>query len=135
MTAMSSSSLSDLQTLSATVDAASVPDRELDGEVAWAVLGQDWSSGPEKAISEPFPHIKTLPAYTADVGAALQLVERVLPGWRVHLSIGGGPNTADLCLSNAYPERAPVEGATPALALLAALLRALINTEGKTSDV
>lgn len=125
------------------VGAATGPDREIDAEIAWACLEEDWSSGPERAVSEPFAHIKMLPEYTASLDAALALVERVLPGWLPSVEkrrgLGAPPTgmvSADIAGRSGwegwtgrvrltagiyYFENAP----TPAIALLAAMLRAI----------
>ena len=69
--------------------------------------------------------------YTASIDAAVALVERMLPGWKVAIHIDTGGGAADAYVWN--PESADPQhqafGETPALALIAALLRAMIAKE------
>lgn len=94
------------------VEGATGPDRELDAAIECA-LASTWGS----AIN-PRP-------YTASLDAALALVERVRPGWTWE----GGRDPAKASWAYLY---AKIDGPTfsasaptPALALLAALLRSL----------
>jgi hypothetical protein len=135
--------MSDLESLLERVKAASGPDRKLDFAIFKALgvlvpasaepddediwqLGDEWCSE-----SCPYPDQE----YTADIDAALALVEHCLPGW--HWSITGPylkrrDYAAYLCLPHEtsvdFPE-ADGRAATPPLAILAALLTALIAKE------
>lgn len=128
--------------LLARVEAATGPDRELD-----AALWLDFTPGATRRAStvksskglwpdytidetrEAGGALIVVPAYTASLDAALALVERVLPGWVWsvgNLASGGG---------QAYLMRAQSaaliggKASTPALALLAAMLKALMAQE------
>ena len=74
--------------LLARVEAATGPDREIDGALA---LMEGWTFQKMKGDREPYwrkPgateywNRSTLINYTASIDAALALVERMLPGWR-----------------------------------------------------
>lgn len=82
------------------------------------------------------------PAFSASLDAALALVERVLPGWGGTITLGDPTRSKDLgqpCVilqphmrndvgwALGSRARFPANAATPALALLAALLRALLS--------
>lgn len=117
--------MADLAELLERVKAATGPDRELDGDIAEA-FGPHWN-GRDLTRGQA-------PAVTRSIDAAMALVERMLPGWRVQLferdpEDGGGWNARlkrrspwDLV---ALDEVAPLPRTAP-LALLAALLSALI---------
>lgn len=108
------------------VERATGADRELDAELAWALLDQDWSSGPERAVSEPLSRILLLPAYTGSVDDALALIERVRPGWDYRVERNGSLHSAAVWKSGTYIGGYGAEDApTPALALCLALLRAM----------
>jgi hypothetical protein len=67
------------------------------------------------------------PAYTASVDAALALVERVLPGWEFALQVerpADGPAIWRVEMGDPLRHWTS-EAATPALALLASMLRAI----------
>ena len=119
------------------VEAAQGPSRELDAEIAFSVgwtiaHGQWWT--PEQAASarkrggallntgEPVPD---QPRYTANIDAALTLVPS---GWMVELWLAQPTETQQWhANANVYYERRKAsrgEGATPALALCIAALRA-----------
>lgn len=68
-----------LQDLKDRLDKADGPDRELDADLA--LLG-GWTEFPGDNWIGPFGEI-CVPNYTASTDAALGLIERVLPGWRV----------------------------------------------------
>jgi hypothetical protein len=117
----------DLQELLARVEKAEGPDREL--EVRLHSIDPACGRIP---VSQTY--------YTASLDAALALVERVLPGSYVELS---GPRKY-LHIPTPVPNRWKAYiatfnhdgdktgwAATPALALLAALLRALISTHSE----
>jgi hypothetical protein len=114
--------MADLTPLSERVEGAGGPDRELDREV-WAAL----VANPPASLV----HVGRIevPAYTASLDSALGLVERVLPGWAWRVEFvakwrPGGPfYGADL--TDGIKPASRRAGPTPALAVLAALLKAL----------
>lgn len=136
----------DLSSLLERVKAASGPDRELDCAIAIAVDGffidgADYKGRPkycyldERGQNSPGQgHDMLVRCYTASLDAALALVERAKPAWAglIHLSIAGSGQAAiearDPCDDRTVQEF----GHTPALALLAALLSALI-AQGETA--
>lgn len=94
----------------------------------------------DKAIAEKFNdwHYSTngiareCHSYTSSIDAALALVERMLPDYRVHVSALCGTAQADICKKdNEYPFGKPFNAATPPLAILTALFSAL---EAKAHD-
>lgn len=136
-----------LQALLTRAENATGPDREIDGGI-WKALtektGDVWSDNivgdvwhlqdPQDTIAyEPPPYI------TASIDAALALCERMLPGWAWQVSkIEGVPSRAPtrdcevrLWLPGIRTQGLPVEtvtadAATPALAILAATVRAIL---------
>jgi len=149
--------MTDLQTLKQRVERASGGDRELDCRIAYA-LGMNWCNPKwSNSLHDWRQHIEThgfeaawtsdhvyrngydapptedyggslVPNYTTSIDAALALVERLLPGWswRIGNRPGGG---AWVLLGTSRQEHL---GATPALALLSALLAALSSKAGET---
>lgn len=114
-------SLSDLL---ARVEEAEGPDRELDKDILCALLTP--MGAMEFACSGPLNHKPT-----ASLDAALALVERALPGWDWAVFRRCAPGFGDeLASARVWPHREMSKGSgdcrakTPALALLAALLRA-----------
>lgn len=124
-----------LEALLERVEKATGPDRELDA-MAFQGFDPHFPEGamqmhagfidPANFATGPYTSVKA-PAYTASIDAALALVERVLPehDWILQHTNGGltiacqlGPNKDRLGW-----------GETPALAILAALLTALIAQE------
>jgi len=134
------------------IEAATGPDREIDTAI-WLQMTpgatrSQWSyihkaSGRECFVDETRDETRrliTTPAYTASIDAAVGLVERMLPGRDVNLEIGNvGPDrVTDAYISGAdgYFEEPKTPdahgyGLTPALALCAALIRALIEQENR----
>ena len=125
------------------VRAAKGPDRELDSAI-WCAVGcptpgliaQDEHPEPRRQGRKLASHV---PAYTASVDAALALVGRVLPGtygrveprffidgdkvrWRGYTI---RPRWIDYTPDDDWFDVSQADGPTPALALLAALFRAL----------
>ncbi len=116
------------QTLITRLSKLDAPDREVD-----ALIGKHLFPDEAKSFFD-----FNAPAYTASVDAAIALAERVLPGWGWELA----SNTSHIknCLNPEYgnpvgkhphwaavanqSSRKFVDGATPAIALLIALLRA-----------
>lgn len=156
----------DLPALLERVKAATQADRELDaalfnalvddsGRIAFKV--SNWSVEPGSRLDryhdgwlygkgETDKYADNLPRYSASTDAALELVERLLPGWFVLFNTGsvapGAGSKVDTRPRAELAEpietkfgsgvgiRAQVHGATPALAILAALLSALISQQG-----
>lgn len=110
---------------------------ELDADVAWEALGQDWSSGPERTVSEPTPHIELLPAYTASLDAALGLCKRALPSAYVGVQENrypegdGNDRTWNGYVQFGDDEHESSARPSPALALVLSTLKA-IQQEQKT---
>lgn len=134
----------DLDRLLADVEGARGPDRLLDARVGSLLLphGARHCLPNEMCPGQVLQHfprgrmnVWTTPSYTASLDAALALVERVLPGWRRCLEEvepgarwWAGVKPPDDTTSGYRGDRfayAP----TPALALCAALLRALQTQE------
>lgn len=111
------------------IEAAEVGSAELDLEVAQA-LSEPWSY-----MGEPPKVIKCRP-YTTSIDAALALAERVLPGWRLArlgesreaddsgAYVGGWDVRLHWPLGGKLHNLEYGSGSTPALALVAAILRA-----------
>ena len=118
-----------LHDLLARVESATGMDREIDAQVHEALIGPvEVDDDGDRFLLAPRGGFAPLEFYTASVDATIALQERVLPGWTANLSIGGGEKSALLW----WQERAvikstdEVECATPALAHLSAIIRALI---------
>ena len=130
-----------LELLLERVKAASGPDRELD-----LALGALWSDPPfNLSVNQQRGGKPPVFKFTASIDAALALVERVLPGW--FWRAGHVPNQkwdgreyrdnwAHLSRTDASNcdrgDEATGWAATPALAILAALLTALIAQKETT---
>ena len=122
-------------TLLERVEAASGPDRELD-----AVLWLAFTPGATRRTlhvphwQRPYDIDETrdekgrliiVPSYTSSLDAALALVERVLPGWLWMVASADPPNRLPARVELwTGDEEVRASAATPALALLAALLKA-----------
>lgn len=130
----------DLPSLAHRISEATGPDRELDLALARALVPDVVVSrfNPETRDNEPYVHW----TYTASIDAAVALFERLLPGWwwsvgrcqrEVHCTAGpdrGHPLEGVVDAVQAF-------GATPALAVLAALfagLDALSPSDREPSD-
>lgn len=148
-----------LADLLARVEAATAPDRELDARLHVALhphehgmihpgrpdgsrgsshgplSGMDWDAWSRLAKHRGsdlgmVANHGLWPDYTASLNAALTLVERALPGWDYRVERDEGVHKAGVWRSGTYFGGYGTESApTPALALLAALLRALIAKE------
>jgi hypothetical protein len=110
------------------VSAATGPDRDLDGKL-WC-LGEDFIYSHRSSMDEAIIYMRPgdkgvrresdCPRYTASLDATLALVERVRPGFWLAINGNFHMNQWDAEVGQ-WKARAP----TPALALLAALLRSL----------
>lgn len=128
-----------LTSLLARVEGAEGPSRRLDGDLAEALgLVPEWCA--ERSHRQPDLwrgsgagiRVETwlAPHFTASVDAILALIERKLPGW----SCSAVKLTPDPSEGYVWPRHDSLRqhqgrAATPALALCAALLKALLNTE------
>lgn len=145
-----------LQDLLTRVEQAQEGSRELDAEIAVA-LRYGGERYPNKPLGTFSPgHVQadlgrdgwsvgwTVPAFTTSLDAALALIERKLPGWWWEVAHGTAHKGAGPYWASVYnnetlaatfdgtPDEAP--GKTPALALVAALLRALSSQETKETE-
>lgn len=129
--------MTDLQSLLSRVEKATGPDRELDEQLAMRLAG---FKATITVGHEALGNLRTVPAhaphYSASLDAALALVEGALgikgTFWRLRLVYPVSDNCANAYVVIwPYPKwvAAYGEAPTPALALLAALLRALIAQE------
>lgn len=137
--------MTDLKGLLERVEKAEGPDREIDAEIWLALVPgttrKQWSyihkaSGKECFVDETRDATHALinvPSYTASIDAAVALVEKLLPGWRLMVTTPGGAYLMSSDFEPAEEEWGEPKGFTcaadaksPALALIAALLRALI---------
>jgi len=120
---------SDLITRLSKLDA---PDREVDAQIEVAVrrieaarsgLAEEywanWQASPDGTVYDPHTRYSSQP-FTASVDAAIALAERVLPGWGWLTQNCGSPKAIVVKDDDIYETQA----ATPAIALLIALLRA-----------
>lgn len=131
-----------LASLLARVEAATGPDRETDaaiwlhftpGATRWSTRVRHAKTGHEWDVDETRDatgYLVTVPDYTASLDAALALVERTLPSWMVSLLLSRehGRHFASVrngSIINPDKIEGTGEATTPALALLAALLKAL----------
>lgn len=113
------------------VERATGPDRELDAAIC-RLTGYT-SEQPDGSWLDTFKggyrHTLNPPALTASVDADLALIGAVLPGWRIELLFVDGAWVGRLGpddLSKAFWSKM----LSPALALCAALLAAMIEQEG-----
>lgn len=114
--------MSDLQTLIARVEAASGPDREIDSKIALELLGGAATYKGDVLWNINADGWDALPAYTASLDAAVRLVEAKLPGYEWFVNSSGFAGVR----SDAHDNGANGNHeASPALALVAALLHAL----------
>lgn len=126
----------DLTALLARMEAAAGPDREWDRRL-WKATGQGTirlvtglgmngrTPGRQTAFG-PDGLVSTVPRYTASLDAALALVERVLPGQAVIVGMRQTPDTMPWARVGKPRDGADSVAPTPALALLAAMLKAMI---------
>lgn len=102
------------------VEALSGPCRETDAEIDRLLF-------PNVADGRAGNGVRMAPAYTASVDAVLALIAEKLPDWGGHMLFPGNP-TANL--GSPDGRFVTARGATLALALLAAFLRAMENDNG-----
>lgn len=120
-----------LESLAERLDKATGPDRELDFDIATAiepgVICLRYNEDDRK--NEPFTHWE----YTFSIDDACALCERIFPGCEYGVYYFGHrmPRFAKAEVAQiGGPHAEDVKGATPALALCLALIRALIEKEG-----
>ena len=125
----------DLTELLSRVETATGSDVRLDGDIAVALgVFRPVQARHERVFGNSW-HVKLTgsvmfmaPAYTASLDAALALVERVLPGAGWLCGVAQDHYMAEIFrtryVSGVIPRMGYAEAPTPALALLAALLRA-----------
>lgn len=131
--------LTELQSLLARVEAATEPDRDIDADLTVALLGgkAEWLTAQytgDLVAAHVVPSanhrggLAKQPVYalTASLDAALALVGRVLPGWAWSVGNKASGGQAYL-MSGPGAVLCGGEANTPALSLLAALLKALIT--------
>ena len=119
--------MSDLTELLERVKAATGPDRELDGNI-YNALKPDYAAWAAMERNTTFFFWRDVFPYTGSIDAALALVERKLPGWEWQVRRTG---YAELHHPTHHLKDEIGRAATPALAILAALLSAL--TSGASS--
>lgn len=108
----------DLSSLLTRLEGAEGPDREVDFDLCAALQ--------EKGALGIIAHV---PKLTASLDAALALAERVLPGHRTVVEQAHDKTGWAMIQTGPETPRNMTDGPTPALALLTALLRALINQQ------
>lgn len=91
-----------------------------------------WKRDPVDTIAFEGP-----PRFTTSLDAALALAERVLSGWQVGICVGAKatavviePDKPGAGILDAWPRKWEAGGATPALALCAAIVKAKIGEVG-----
>jgi hypothetical protein len=144
--------MSDLAELLARVEAATGPDRELDAQIVCAANGwtfERFSTPTDRPrMTGCFIYVRSNgvrvwsqaednACVTASLDRALALVERVRPGWWREFTEhdNGGPRRwlVTLTAPRGTPGVGEAEASTPALALLAALLKSLLASPATTS--
>lgn len=117
--------MADLAALIERLEKLTCPDREVDDLIGAAVFRTE----PVGPFSPGSKVDKRLPRYTASLDAVIALVERELPGW--HWNVGEFPTVraqlaqpVETKFGPGIGIRADTTGATPAIALCLALLRA-----------
>jgi hypothetical protein len=135
--------MTSLSNLRARVEGAEGPSRKLDVWIWKATAPDEYRRDMYRSAVlrprgqaiedfEPGWAVKAAPPYTASLDAALALVERVLPGrdWSLTTDLWGKLFMATIWKDAGGDIAGEAETrSTPALALLAALLRALESTE------
>lgn len=128
--------MNELQELLERVEKAEGPSKALDISISEAVLG-----GMPRYDGDDCPEF--LLPYTASLDAAVALVEKMLPGWVIQIGVYPERNVAGVTeperepfvgVTDQWPRTWRAKGATPALALLAALLRALISQRSEAMN-
>ena len=111
--------MTDHTTLIERLEAASEASRELDALVYAAITDGDWSASADGWIENSVRAIEATPV-TFSLDAALDLAERLLPGWDFVIARANGGLTIHAQLGSTEHHF----GNTPALALCIAILRA-----------
>lgn len=140
--------MSDLRGLIERVEKATGPDREIDGDLHEMAYGEwlrkhGYVSQGETGYFSPTPpvqgagHVRAPEHYTDSVDAALALVEKMRPGWRLSLG-GSGDAWQALIHENIVPHKSADFGESGSqtrplpLAIILALLRSLDSPEKPT---
>ncbi|MGX5719875.1 hypothetical protein [Shinella zoogloeoides] len=135
--------MADLSSLIARLEKAEGPDRELDRDIALTVDGfvyekrgkdaKPWfyhsTIGGRRQLISPY-NSERLPAYTSSIDAAVSLAERVLPGRSVMMGWRQSSETKPWARVGHWTDP-DATGATPAIALVLATLRALDQKNGE----
>lgn len=131
--------MSNLQALLERVEAASGPVEEIDNLIWWHFFcperGKDDAMrvGPMDNVAKRaawarcFYGTERSTKFTASLDAAVGLVEKMLPGFDVCLARVSGEWSADIGPPDSFQAASAKSRPTPALALIAALLKALIS--------
>lgn len=114
-----STDLAKLRELLARVESATGPDRKLEYGIARMFIDH-WKEYDEDEFYDNATHC---PRLTSSIDAAVQLCERVLPGWIWDVTSTG---TSWVMTPGDSDEHFAASAATPAIALCAAILRAKI---------
>lgn len=133
----------EMEALIQRVEAAEGPDRELDAEIAVAAGTHEWRTDAGRAVMARIEGpgqfcvpgnggpLALVPHYTASLDAAVSLVPS---GWAHHYAVRPWlrPNPATAGVWQKYQADASfvADAATPELALLVAILKALLAMEG-----
>lgn len=115
------------------LEKATGPDRELDADIAITlklIAEREW-------WSVNYLSGDMIPAYTASIDAAVQLCERVLPGWVIDfisqdfMSVPEGYRGIGWTVEIINQVRVQGQSSKPSIALCIAILRALQPKEGE----
>lgn len=136
----------ELEALLGRVEKLTGPDRKVDADLTAMLLNANIVWHTDRITGERYPEAlmqsditadgllnPPVHRYTASLDAAVALVERCLPGWRIDLRIGKWPehdprhvvlwNNDTTAVTSVFGVKA--DGASPAIALLSAALRAM----------
>lgn len=128
-----------LRDLLVRVEAATVPDRELDGRI-WCLMGGltfyrwDGAGVVWKVADGTIRHSASerIPLFTTSIDATVALIERELPDWAWSVARAESQGSAAVWATGSFDEtlaRVPLSNTPPALALIAAMLKALVARE------
>ena len=117
----------ELLKLAERVEALDGPDREVDEAIFWFLYPRGTFDMPEQARCVPSHIQSVIPQYTASLDAAMSLVPECRE-WHAGKHFKGGGSAYILC-SKVLRDPIYATAATPALALVAASLRALAGDQ------